>query len=185
MSYILDALQHREAQDNPQAAVQMVIKRHKEQRIKALWLVAAAALLANVGVVIWLLLPMTQAPSSPTSPTAPAPVQAPVTPAPQAPSDAAAPTAAAEQPAQAPPPRKIRTSLERLPASTRARFPGLAFSTHIYADDPSLRAVVVNGRRLTEGDATAGATLEHVTATGVVMEFENYLVEIPVIDDWQ
>ena len=187
MSYILDALQHREAQDNPDTAVQMVIKRHKDQRIRLLWLVVAAALVVNAGVVIWLLLPESEAPTpDSTTQTVPSPTPAPLTPVPQVPAETVpAPVVAAKKPVQEPPPRKIRTSLERLPASTRERFPGLVFSTHIYAEDPSLRAVGVNGRRLTEGDAIAGATLEHVTATGVVMEFENYLVEIPVIDDWQ
>jgi hypothetical protein len=61
----------------------------------------------------------------------------------------------------------------------------LAFSTHIYAEDASLRAVVANGRRLTEGDSIQGVRLERITATGALVRFENYLVEIPVIADWQ
>ncbi len=202
MSYILDALQHREAQDNPDTAVQMVIKRHKDQRNRMLWLVVSLALLVNGGVVIWLLLPGAQTATEPTAQTTPAPAltpapaKAPAAPAPgasaqtpvvQTTPEAAAPVppAAVAAPTREPLPRKIRSSLEGLPASTRARFPGLVFSTHIYAEDPSLRAIVVNGRRLTEGGSIAGATLEHVTATGVVMEFDDYLVEIPVIDDWQ
>ena len=42
--------------------------------------------------------------------------------------------------------------LSSLPSGQRQRFPELEFSTHIYADDADLRAIVVNGTRLEEGD---------------------------------
>tara|TARA_Y100001934_G_scaffold283595_1_gene404588 strand:+ start:221 stop:451 length:231 start_codon:yes stop_codon:yes gene_type:complete len=72
-----------------------------------------------------------------------------------------------------------------LPSDAKARFPGLTFSTHVFAEDASLRAVVVNGTRLTEGDAFSGIRMEQITETGVVVAFESYLVEIPVIAQWQ
>lgn len=77
-----------------------------------------------------------------------------------------------------------RLRLAELPTTTRNRFPGLAFSTHVYADDPTLRAIVANGERLGEGDEIGGARVEQITEDGVLMAFEEYLVEIPVISDW-
>ncbi len=98
------------------------------------------------------------------------------------PSPAAAP-AAAEPPADVPAgPQRIR--LGDLPAAARARFPGIAFSTHIYSDDPAQRAVVANGQRLREGDRIRGLEVVEITETGVVLAFENYLVEVPIAVDW-
>lgn len=98
------------------------------------------------------------------------------------PSPGAAP-AAAEPPAEVPAgPQRIR--LSDLPAAARARFPGIAFSTHIYSDDPAQRAVVANGQRLREGDRIRGLEVVEITETGVVLAFENYLVEVPIAVDW-
>ena len=74
--------------------------------------------------------------------------------------------------------------LDRLPADVRSRLPGLAFSTHVYAEDRDLRAVVANGRRLTEGDSLRGVTVNEITETGVVLAFDGYLVEVPVVVSW-
>jgi hypothetical protein len=57
-------------------------------------------------------------------------------------------------------------------------------STHIYSEDPALRAVVANGTRRREGERVRGLTIARIEAEAVVVEFENYLVEIPVFTDW-
>ena len=75
--------------------------------------------------------------------------------------------------------------LDRLPPEVRSRFPGLAFSTHVYAEDRDLRAVVANGRRLTEGDSLRGVTIDEITETGVILAFDDYLIEVPVIGYWE
>ncbi len=82
-------------------------------------------------------------------------------------------------------PARIRTRLADLPRDPKSRFPGLAFSTHVYAEDAVLRAVVANGTRLQEGDRLNDVTVEEITEDGVIVAFENYLVEIPVIESWQ
>lgn len=74
--------------------------------------------------------------------------------------------------------------LDRLPPEVRSRFPGLAFSTHVYAEDRDLRAVVANGQRLTEGDSLRGVTVDEITETGVILAFDDYLIEVPVIGYW-
>lgn len=71
-----------------------------------------------------------------------------------------------------------------LPAEQRRRFPSLTFSTHIYADDADLRAIVVNGTRLQEGDRLENLRLEEITEDGAVFRFENRLVSVSVLDAW-
>jgi len=75
-------------------------------------------------------------------------------------------------------------SLSSLPADIRYRFPPLDFSTHIYADEADLRAVVVNGVRLEEGDRFEGLRVHEITEEGAVFEFEGRLVSISVLDGW-
>lgn len=75
-------------------------------------------------------------------------------------------------------------ALSSLPDAARRRFPALSFSTHIYADDAELRAVVVNGRRLVEGDRLGELQLERITEEGAVFLFEGRRVEVGVLDDW-
>ena len=100
----------------------------------------------------------------------------------------AAGTHRAAQPAvpdSARPPERITARLSELPPTVRERFPGLVFSSHIFAEDPSLRAVVANGSRLVVGDAIGGARVEDITEEGVIVAFEDYLVDISVVADWQ
>lgn len=83
-----------------------------------------------------------------------------------------------------PAPRPLDVALRDLPAAARARFPGLAFSTHIYAEDADLRAIVANGQRLSEGDRVSGLEIVEITETGVVLAFERYRVHVPIVTDW-
>ncbi len=181
MSYILDALQRREAQENPEAAAALIISHHKDQRTRLVGLLVVMALVLNAGVLWWLLVPeSSRAQRSDAVATTPSANQdSPVIamPPPVSPPIPAAP--------QSSTPALRRTSLGSMPNDARARFPGLAFSSHIYANDATLRAVVANGQRLTEGDAIQGVSVEQITETGVLVQFENYLVEIPVIAQWE
>jgi hypothetical protein len=101
----------------------------------------------------------------------------------------AAATRAADNPVRQPVPEPVvqrvtRLALQDLPADVRRRFPGIAFSTHIYAEDRDLRAVVANGQRLTEGDRIRGLMIEEISESGVLLSFEDYLVDVPLITDW-
>ena len=88
------------------------------------------------------------------------------------------------RPGSAPAPAVEPTPVNNLPNSQRARFPELAFSTHIYADDADLRAIVVNGTRLEEGDQLGNLRLTEITEEGAVFRFEDRLVLVSVLDDW-
>ncbi|HEX7035757.1 MAG TPA: general secretion pathway protein GspB [Pseudomonadales bacterium] len=112
------------------------------------------------------------------------PAPAPVTP----------PPVAAKQPEPAPAPAAAQTSaptagpgivgLDELTPAERRRFPGIAFSTHIYSEDPELRAVVANGQRRQEGDRIRGLEILQITRDGVVLAFEDKRVKVPLAVDW-
>ena len=130
--------------------------------------------------------PQSEAQSAPSPATEPARTTKPETIAPGATNEAARVT---QPPAAAPVPEpikkaSIRIGLAALPVAARGRFPGLVFSTHIYADDPSLRALVVNGTRMIEGDRYEALELREITEEGAVFAFEEYLVSVSVIDTW-
>jgi len=72
-----------------------------------------------------------------------------------------------------------------LPAGVQARLPALSFSTHVYADDADLRAVVLNGRRLKEGESLDSLRLERITEDGVVLGFEDYRISVSVLEEWE
>ena len=67
--------------------------------------------------------------------------------------------------------------------SLAQRFP---FSTHVYADDPSMRAVTMNGKRFVEGDTISpGVTLKEITESGVVLDVNGRAVRLDVLQDWR
>ena len=79
--------------------------------------------------------------------------------------------------------------LRQLTPEARARLQNLNFSTHIYGTDADLRAVVVNGIRVVEGQSQGGFLLRNILEDGVIIEFEHAgaieRVMIPVLEDWK
>jgi hypothetical protein len=190
MSYVLEALQKREAETDPDAAVSLA-RAGIERRRHRLWLrLFWVAVALNAGLLGWLLLWPTAAdqpaPAGPVSGqiTVPEPASLipgrPLTPVTDA-VDVAPPATPVRR---APPPAPTRVALRDLPEAVRSRLPGLAFSTHVYADDADLRAVIANGQRLVEGGRIHGVGIHEITETGVVLAFENYLIDVPVFTDW-
>lgn len=60
------------------------------------------------------------------------------------------------------------------------------FSTHVYAEDPSLRAVTLHGRRLVEGDLIEpGMRLIEITETGVIVDYHGKRMAFDVLQDWR
>lgn len=75
--------------------------------------------------------------------------------------------------------------LWELPDPVRAQLPALTFSFHVYADDPPRRTIIINGRRHSEGDEMPGGLrLEEITRDGVIMQFRDRRIMIPVVNDW-
>lgn len=197
MSYILDALKKAEADRDPDARASLAVAEHARRRNR--WLVYAVviALLINAAILLWLFLPDERQEAAEPVSTAPprqAPVQQTMPPAirnpeirPTQPQTMPAQTATGETiigPGTAPAPASEPVPVSSLTGEQRARFPALAFSTHVYADDADLRAVVVNGTRLQEGDRLGNLRLLEITENGVVFRFENRLVSVSVLDEW-
>jgi hypothetical protein len=206
MSLVLDALQKQQAAGDPDAAVSFV-RAGEQRRRHRMWVgLFALALALNLGLLLWVFgvpaLDRAEPASTASTPTSatpedqvavPAPVErgsagsggsrpldsVPVRPMAKTEAEpavqAAAPRAEPESP---------RVSLEDLPSAVRRRLPGLAFSTHIYAEDADLRAVVANGRRLQEGDRIRGVEILEINEGGVLLAFEGYRVQVPMITDW-
>ena len=75
-------------------------------------------------------------------------------------------------------------TLADLSAADRADFPKLEFSTHIFADDPELRAVVVNSKRLAEGESIGEMVLRAVTEDGILVDYRGQRVAVSVVETW-
>ena len=86
-----------------------------------------------------------------------------------------------EQPSPRP---SIPVANAPVPPAPTARLP--EFSTHVFADDPQLRAVTLDGRRLTEGDLIGpGMRLLEITESGVVIDVNGERVVFDVLQDWR
>ncbi|MCH1557397.1 MAG: general secretion pathway protein GspB [Pseudomonadales bacterium] len=61
----------------------------------------------------------------------------------------------------------------------------IRFSSHIFADDASLRRVVLNGQPLKEGNRFgSGLTLQQITEDGVILRYQRQTVAISVLSQW-
>lgn len=198
MSFVLQALQKQEAAGDPAAAVSLA-QGTAQRRRHRLWMgLFAMAMAVNAGLLVWVFgVPgwnaeaPAEAAAAGTGPPAGAPPTAPQAndtaaslpqPAAESRSDTATPAVAA--PARPAPPAPQRVTLQALPAEVRQRLPGIAFSTHIYAEDADLRAIVANGERLTEGERIRGLEIVEINEGGVLLAFERYLVQVPIATDW-
>jgi general secretion pathway protein B len=111
----------------------------------------------------------------------PAPVP-PIAPAPAPPVDATPPaaTAPAEPPAE-PALEALPTVAELMP-DVRAALPTLKLSMHVFAADPAGRFVLIDGKRLVQGDAVAASlTVAEIRRDGAVLDYggKRFLVPRP------
>lgn len=104
------------------------------------------------------------------------------------PSDTVHPRPPMRETIEQPSPRLVRPSIRvakvPVPPAPTARLP--EFSTHVFADDPQLRAVTLDGRRLTEGDLISpGMRLLEITESGVVLDVNGERIVFDVLQDWR
>jgi general secretion pathway protein B len=203
MSYILEALKKSEAERNRHNAAMRLVNEPMPLRPQSLWPKAlAAALVLNAAAFAswWYwqdVRPRDDVALSQPVPAATAPLQQPAEaaePAPWQQQPTAPQTAAVAEPApamSAAPPAPAAADAEvlrfqSLPMSERASFPQMEFSTHLYASDPDMRRVVINGQRAQEGDTVAGGVyIERITETGVIVLFRGRRIALDVIRDWR
>ncbi|MEE2915438.1 MAG: general secretion pathway protein GspB, partial [Pseudomonadota bacterium] len=62
----------------------------------------------------------------------------------------------------------------------------LTFTSHLYADDPKLSSVMIDGRVFREGDTPRiGVDLVSITSTGVVLRYRGREVAYNVLAQWE
>ena len=76
-------------------------------------------------------------------------------------------------------------AINDLPARIQSRIPEMHFSSHIFAEDPTLRMVNINGKSIREGEkVTDTIRLFEITEEGVVLGYLDYTFEMSVLRDW-
>lgn len=75
--------------------------------------------------------------------------------------------------------------LEELPSSQRNSIPDLMFSSHMYSSMPKYRSVIINGKRLKEGQRyNQDLIVREITDTGVIMSHGSTLFQVDVLGRW-
>jgi general secretion pathway protein B len=93
---------------------------------------------------------------------------------------AAAPTPA-PAPLQAPPaPPPLPASVSDVPAIDATAMPLVRLSMHMWDESPAKRFVIVDGRRLAEGDRSDGLTVVAIERNGVVVERNGQRARVPL-----
>ncbi len=98
-------------------------------------------------------------------------------------------------PAPEPEPEVIRPSggprtsylpqLQELPMDVQQRVPDMSFSSHMYSSEPRFRSIIINGRRLKEGQYLNDTIqVREITDKGVVLSMDGTLFEVDVLGQW-
>ncbi len=75
--------------------------------------------------------------------------------------------------------------IHQLPTLIQEQIPNLTFASHIYASNPRLRMVSINGRSMREGDGLSpDLILQQITQEGVILQFGDYLFRMSILRDW-
>lgn len=83
-----------------------------------------------------------------------------------------------------PPNNKIK-ELWELPADYQSTVPGMEFSFHVFSREPEKRTIIINGRRMREGQmVAAGLKLRVITETGVILYYRGRFFHVDVIEKW-
>jgi general secretion pathway protein B len=192
VSYILDALKKSEAERSRGVVPTLLTPPQTSFRSGVVGWVLIAVLIVNAGLfAAWLYWPRTagstaaiaREPVAVATPeaasNAPAPQSKPL-PEPQPPLEASVreqPTTVAPRPTSRQP---------DVVAESDSGAADVSFSTHVYATDPSMRAVTMNGRRFVEGDTIRpGVRIREITETGVILDVNGRPISVDVLQDWR
>lgn len=76
-------------------------------------------------------------------------------------------------------------SFDELPDHIRSAIPALTFSFHVYSDNPQRRTIIINKRRVKEGNSVDGRLiLQEITREGVVLDWDGHRFYINVVESW-
>lgn len=202
MSYILDALNKSEEEKKQHRTPGLNTIHQKPvnpTQVKRLWVIVAGSVvtLNIIGLIVWLVF-LDESPK-PTDPKVdPPPMNQPIvrTPQPNYPTFNPETRTASPEPTltgsltPSGQPRKrpaIQTDhfQSGLNRQITQQISAIRFSSHIYANDASLRMVVINGQSLREGNRFgSGLLLKNITEEGVVVAYQNHEVPISVLSQW-
>lgn len=83
------------------------------------------------------------------------------------------------------PPRNEIKELWQMPADFQAKIPTLNFSFHVYSETPHKRTIIINGRRMREGQmVTSKIKLRLITATGIILHGHERFFHVDVVEKW-
>jgi general secretion pathway protein B len=75
--------------------------------------------------------------------------------------------------------------ISELPESVKRELPDISFAGHVYSSSKSQRSVMLNGRKMREGqEVTKGLVLEEITLEGVVLRSQGYRFKLGALQDW-
>jgi general secretion pathway protein B len=75
--------------------------------------------------------------------------------------------------------------VDELPEEVRNNLPAMTFSFHVFSSTPQQRTIIINNRRLREGEEiSTGLMLQQITEDGVVLLFERHRIHISVLSGW-
>lgn len=75
--------------------------------------------------------------------------------------------------------------VDELPEDIRNNLPAMTFSFHVYSSNPQQRTIIINNRRMREGEEiNAGLQLQEITEDGVVLQYAQHRIHISVLAGW-
>jgi general secretion pathway protein B len=75
--------------------------------------------------------------------------------------------------------------VDELPEEVRNNLPAMTFSFHVFSSSPQQRTIIINNRRMREGEeVNPGLVLQQITEDGVILLFERHRVHISVLSGW-
>ena len=207
MSYILDALRKNQAEQAGTPVTLQTPTKDSTPMVRVLAVAVLISIVANLALFGWWFWQS----GNTTTPVEKAATQTqPITPAPTSNAEQTrspnAATAAVDEPAARPAPIQpqprtqpspvtpaanrapVRVALNELPAAEQRFYNNLNFTSHIYTPDEEARAVIIDGQRLSTGDAFKGLRIEEITQEGVVFREiganQTRLVDVSIVDQW-
>ena len=83
-----------------------------------------------------------------------------------------------------PPNHQIKELWEQ-PVSFQNQLPTLDFAFHVYSEVVEQRTIIINDRRLTEGQMIArGLKLHTITESGVILFYQDRFFHVDVVTQW-
>jgi general secretion pathway protein B len=75
--------------------------------------------------------------------------------------------------------------ISELPDSIRQSIPSIEFAGHVYSSTVERRSVMLNGRKMREGDAVSADLFLHaITPDGAEFDYQGYRFKLNALQDW-